>query len=77
MYLKTKDSKIDSGADTYYQKINMKDDTWQSVLDLIENELEAHYCHNSYSDTHKIEGIKFSIEIINELPDDIEYVDSL
>lgn len=72
MYLKTEMSKIDSSYDTYYQKLDPNDKTWTDTLEAIERELEAHFLDN---DTESVIGIKFTIEIVAELPDDVEYED--
>ena len=67
MYLKTELSKIEYQYETYYQKIDESDTSWEKILDLIERELEAHYCAGD-----GIVGIKFNIEIVKTLPDDVE-----
>lgn len=68
-YLKTEISKIDSSYDTYYQPIDASDKTWKSTLEAIERELEAHFLENN---TDSIVGIKFTLEIVDELPEDCE-----
>jgi len=71
MWLKTEMSKINSSFDIYYQKINIKDKTWKSILELIENELEGQFLENQET----LIGINFSVEIVKNLPEDIEIED--
>jgi len=68
LYLRTELSKINSSFDVYYQPVNEGDNTWKSISEAIERELEAQYLANDES----ILGISFSIEITDHLPDDID-----
>ena len=71
MWLKIEMSQIHSSYDTYYQPINKKDKTLKSVLELLENELEAQFINNE----EKLIGIKFNIEIVDTIPEDVEIED--
>ena len=65
LYLKVNDYK---GYDTFYMKIDSKDKTWQSILDLIEPVLDDKYIKND----DNIVGVKLSVEVVDKLPEDIE-----
>ena len=58
-----------NGYDDFYYKLDDKDKTWRGVLDQIESVLDDKYSKNE----DNLVGIKLSVEIVDVLPDDVEW----
>ena len=54
--------------DDFYIPLSCKDDTWKEILDHIESSLDDKYLDNDKS----ILGIKFSMEVVDETPEDLD-----
>lgn len=61
-----------SKIDTVYYQLNEKETTWGEVLDLIESNLDGQYLYNN---PESLLGIKLEIEIVNKIPEDVEFDD--
>ena len=57
-----------NGFDDFYIPFNNKDETWADLLSTIESTLDDKYLEND----KELLGLKLSLEIVDELPKDIE-----
>lgn len=57
--------------DEFYRPVSKEDETWKSIMQTIHYELDEQYALNNENTV----GIKFSVEIVDKLPPDIEWED--
>lgn len=58
-----------NGYDDFYYPLPDSGSTWSEVLDLIESALDNQYLENG----EKLAGISLNIEIVDSIPDDVEF----
>jgi len=59
-----------NGYDDYYITLKEKGNNWQEILDIIEQYLDDKWFEND----EKVNGIKVEFEIVDKMPEDIEYL---
>ena len=58
-----------NGYDDCYLKLDPNDGSWKGILSNIEAILDDKYIHND----DEVLGIKFSMEIVDKVPRDVEF----